>query len=61
MVNESAELALQDTVEQLKEDIGLVEYTGPGLTIKVEPSLESIALGQPVEGISPDLLIRLNQ
>lgn len=59
MVNESAEFALIDTVEQLKEDIGLDEYTGPGLTIKVEPSLESIALGQPVEGISPDLLIRL--
>ncbi|SDM51796.1 Uncharacterized conserved protein YlxW, UPF0749 family [Psychrobacillus sp. OK028] len=59
MVNESAEFALKDTVEQLKKDIGLVEYTGPGLTINVEPSLESIALGQPVEGISPDLLIRL--
>lgn len=59
MVSESAAFALEDTVGQLKEDIGLVEFTGPGLTIKVEPSLESIALGQPVEGISPDLLIRL--
>ncbi|MGB3102982.1 MAG: DUF881 domain-containing protein [Psychrobacillus psychrotolerans] len=59
MVSESAELALQDTVEQLKKDIGLVEHTGPGIIIKVEPSLESVALGQPVEGISPDLLIRL--
>jgi len=59
MVSESAEFALKDTVEQLKKDIGLVEHIGPGITIKVEPSLESIALGQPVEGISPDLLIRL--
>lgn len=59
MVSESAAFALEDTVVQLKEDIGLVDYTGPGLTIKVEPSLESIALGQPIEGISPDLLIRL--
>lgn len=59
MVNESAEIALKDTVEQLKKDMGLVEYSGPGLTINVEPSLESMALGQPVEGISPDLLIRL--
>ncbi|MEK5146483.1 MULTISPECIES: DUF881 domain-containing protein [Psychrobacillus] len=59
MVSESAELALEDTVEQLKKDIGLVEHTGPGIIIKVEPSLESVALGQPVEGISPDLLIRL--
>ncbi|MCZ8532871.1 DUF881 domain-containing protein [Psychrobacillus psychrodurans] len=58
-VSESAAFALEDTVVQLKEDIGLVDYTGPGLTIKVEPSLESIALGQPIEGISPDLLIRL--
>lgn len=59
MVSESAELALQDTVEQLKKDIGMVEHTGPGIIINVEPSLESVALGQPVEGISPDLLIRL--
>lgn len=59
MVSESAELALQDTVEQLKKDIGLVEHSGPGIIIKVQPSLESVALGQPVEGISPDLLIRL--
>ena len=33
MVNESAEFALNDTVEQLKEDIGLAEFTGPGSTI----------------------------
>lgn len=59
MVSESAELALEDTVEQLKKDIGLLEQTGPGIIIKVEPSLEGIALGQPIEGISPDLLIRL--
>ena len=59
MVSESAEFALEDTVELLKKDIGLVDHTGPGIIIKVDPSLESIALGQPVEGISPDLLIRL--
>lgn len=59
MVNESPEIALNDTVNQLKIDIGLEEFKGPGLVITVEPSLESIAVGQAIEQISPDLLIRL--
>lgn len=59
MRNESPEIALNDTVNQLKKDIGLEPFNGPGLTITVNPSLESIALGQAVDGISPDLLIRL--
>ena len=37
-----AEFALNDTVKQLKKDIGLAEFTGPGLTITSEPSIESI-------------------
>lgn len=59
MVNESPAIALNDTVELLKKDIGLSDFNGPGLTIKIVPSLESIAVGQTIEGISPDLLIRL--
>ncbi|GGA16929.1 DUF881 domain-containing protein [Psychrobacillus lasiicapitis] len=59
MRNESPEVALNDTVNQLKKDIGLEAFDGPGLTITVKPSLESIAMGQAIEGISPDLLIRL--
>lgn len=59
MRNESPEIALNDTVNQLKKDIGLEEFNGPGITITVKPSLESIAVGQAVEGISPELLIRL--
>lgn len=59
MVNESPKTALNETVEQLKQDIGLKDYNGPGLTITVEPSLESIAVGQAIEGITPDLLVRL--
>lgn len=59
MRNESPEIALNDTVNQLKKDIGLEDFNGPGITITVKPSLESIAVGQAVEGISPDLLIRL--
>lgn len=59
MVNESPEIALKDTVKLLKKEIGLEDFNGPGLTINVEPSLESVAVGQPIEGISPDLLVRL--
>jgi len=59
MVNNSPELALTDTVNQLKKDIGLEEYNGPGLELTIEPSLESMAVGEKVEEISPDLLIRL--
>lgn len=59
MVNASPEIALNDTVKHLKKEIGLEEFKGPGLTISVEPSLESIVVGQAVEGITPDLLVRL--
>jgi uncharacterized protein YlxW (UPF0749 family) len=59
MVNESPEIALNDTVVHLKEAIGLEDFDGSGLTIRVEPALESIAAGQAIEGISPDLLVRL--
>lgn len=59
MVNESPKVALNETVDQLKKEIGLAEFNGPGLTISVDPSVESIAVGQAIEGISPDLLIRL--
>ncbi|WP_144509357.1 DUF881 domain-containing protein [Bacillus sp. FJAT-22090] len=59
MMNDSPEIALNDTVELLKKEIGLEDFNGPGLTINVEPSLESIAIGQSIDGISPDLLIRL--
>ncbi|TQR16477.1 DUF881 domain-containing protein [Psychrobacillus vulpis] len=59
MMYESPKIALNETVGQLKKEIGLVEFNGPGLTIKVEPSLESIVVGQAIDGISPELLVRL--
>lgn len=59
MMSESPEIALNDTVEQLKTEIGIEEFNGPGLTITVDTSLESILVGQAIEDISPDLLIRL--
>ncbi|NME05242.1 DUF881 domain-containing protein [Psychrobacillus sp. BL-248-WT-3] len=59
MVNESPEIALNETVKQLKQDIGIADFKGPGLTITIEPSLESMMVGEQIEEISPDLLIRL--
>ena len=59
MVNESPEIALNETVKQLKKDIGLDDFKGPGLSIKIEPSLENMIVGNQIEEISPDLLIRL--
>lgn len=45
MVNESPEIALNETVKQLKQDIGIADFKGPGLTITIEPSIESMMVG----------------
>ncbi len=59
MVNASPEVALNETIKQLKQEIGLDAFKGPGLSITIEPSLESMIVGEQIEEISPDLLIRL--
>ncbi len=59
MVNQSPKIALIETVNQLKQEVGLEKYNGPGLELTIEPSLESMAVGEKVEEISPDLLTRL--
>ncbi|MBD7942793.1 DUF881 domain-containing protein [Psychrobacillus sp. FSL K6-2684] len=59
MVNASPEVALNETIKQLKQEIGLDEFKGPGLSITIEPSIESMIVGEQIEEISPDLLIRL--
>lgn len=56
--SESPEQALKETVDELKMQAGLTEITGPGIEVNIEPSLEAMALGQNIEPISPDLLIR---
>lgn len=56
--NQSPELALAETVENLRESAGLTDITGPGIEVSIEPSPEAIAFGQNIEGIAPDLLIR---
>ncbi|MGB6407342.1 MAG: DUF881 domain-containing protein [Planococcus donghaensis] len=57
--DESPEQALRETAGELRVAVGLAETTGPGFEVLVEPSMEAVALGLEIEGISPDLLIRL--
>lgn len=57
--SESPAQALNETLESLKKRAGLTEVKGPGLVLKIEPSLEGQVLGQSITAISPDLLIRL--
>lgn len=50
--------ALADTVDKLYDQAGMSDVEGPGFEIDVRPSAESVALGTPITGISPDLLTR---
>ena len=48
--------ALTETVDKLFQQAGMTKATGPGITIEVRPSPESVAFGTPITGISSDLL-----
>ncbi len=50
--------ALTQTVDKLYRQAGVTDVEGPGIIIKVRPSAESVAIGIPIKGISPDLLTR---
>lgn len=50
---------LNNTVEDLKRQIGLLSVDGPGLELEITPAAELIQFGYEIEPISPDLLIRL--
>lgn len=50
---------LSNTVEQLKEKAGLLEVTGPGITITISPAMELVQSGFSIKPISPELLYRL--
>lgn len=56
--DENTEKVLMETVDKLYEQAGMTDVTGPGLVIEVEPSPESIAIGNSITGISPELLMR---
>jgi uncharacterized protein YlxW (UPF0749 family) len=55
----SQEQALRETLDELKQEAGLVEKTGPGVILTVEPSLEEVLLGEKIKSVSPELLERL--
>lgn len=57
--NESPAIALNETISNLKSEIGLTQLTGPGMEINIEPSLEAEVLGEIITPISPDLLTQL--
>lgn len=52
------ERLVEQSIKQLQQDIGLLPYEGPGVTITVTPSEEAIAFGLAIEPISPELLVR---
>ncbi|MDW0115814.1 DUF881 domain-containing protein [Sporosarcina thermotolerans] len=54
----SAGQALNDTVDKLNRKAGTTDITGPGITIEINPSPESVAYGIPITSISSDLLTR---
>jgi uncharacterized protein YlxW (UPF0749 family) len=57
---QSKEQALKDTLQELKEEAGLSDITGPGIILKIEPVYEEVELGKPVtKVVSPELLKRL--
>ncbi|MEG0440348.1 MAG: DUF881 domain-containing protein [Solibacillus sp.] len=56
---DNPELLLQETVNDLKKQAGLLPISGPGVTLTIEPSQELIQFGYELKPISPDLLIRL--
>jgi len=58
-IGDSKEEVLKETLEELREEAGLTEVSGPGLTLMIEPIYEQILLGQEVPSITPYLLNRL--
>jgi uncharacterized protein YlxW (UPF0749 family) len=57
---QSKEQALKDTIQELKVEAGKTDITGPGITLLIEPVMEDVQLGAPVnDSVSPELLKRL--
>ncbi len=56
--DENTEEVLSQTVDNLNQQVGLTNVTGPGFVVHVKPAAESIALGNDIAGISPELLTR---
>ena len=57
---QSKEETLKDTLEELKIEAGVTEITVPGIKLRIEPVIEEIKPGVPVNRVvSPELLKRL--
>nr|WP_285889336.1 DUF881 domain-containing protein [Neobacillus niacini] len=57
---QSKEQALRDTIKELKIEAGLTQVKGPGLSLRIEPIMEEIQIGEPIsKDVSPELLKRL--
>ncbi len=56
---QSKELALRETLEELKKEAGLSEIEGFGILLTIEPVYEELLMGTKVTTVSPDLLKRL--
>jgi uncharacterized protein YlxW (UPF0749 family) len=57
---QSKEETLKDTLEELKIEAGVTEITVPGIRLRIEPVIEEIKPGVPVNRVvSPELLKRL--
>ncbi|AWE06584.1 hypothetical protein DCE79_03920 [Lysinibacillus sp. 2017] len=56
---DNPELLLQQTVDQLKKQAGILPISGPGVALTIEPSTELLQYGYEINPISPELLIRL--
>ncbi|MEH7075045.1 DUF881 domain-containing protein [Neobacillus drentensis] len=57
---QSKEQTLKDTLEELRIEAGVTEVNVPGIKLKIEPVMEEIKPGAPVNRVvSPELLKRL--
>ncbi|MGM9928948.1 MAG: DUF881 domain-containing protein [Bacillus sp. (in: firmicutes)] len=55
----SKEQALKQTLDELKEEAGLTEVSGPGVILTIEPLADELTVGRVPSQISADMLQRL--
>jgi uncharacterized protein YlxW (UPF0749 family) len=56
---QSKEEVLRETLDELKDEAGLTEVIGPGITLSIAPAFNLIVEGKNAPSLSPDLLKRL--
>ncbi|TXC92047.1 DUF881 domain-containing protein [Metabacillus litoralis] len=57
--DQNPETALKETLNILKEEAGLTEVKGSGITIKIDKLFSEELIGSQIQDISPELLKRL--